>query len=251
MTAPMLVPPTTSISMPRSCSARQTPRCANPRAPPPARTSPTALRLSIRASRAMSRSSPGRMCTCPVTGRRASQARVPRGHRVSGRMQQDAGSRPLRCASGAAARQVVLDLDERRRLRRVGQQQHLVAVADAAPRPRRPGRHRPAAARSRVAASRPSSASEMRWSRLGVVARGEARLAERGDPSPRASTTTTRPILCQLGGQPRRKVAGRSTPAMIGSRPTVTGAAHRVALVLGLQALDHLAGERQRDLRMR
>ena len=39
----MLVPPTQSISTPRSRSARYTPSCARPRAPPPASTRPTAV----------------------------------------------------------------------------------------------------------------------------------------------------------------------------------------------------------------
>jgi hypothetical protein len=54
MIAPMLVPPTASNACPASRSARSAPRCASPRAPPPASTSPRPWPLTSRANRTMS-----------------------------------------------------------------------------------------------------------------------------------------------------------------------------------------------------
>mmetsp|Transcript_5369 Transcript_5369/g.22721 ORF Transcript_5369/g.22721 Transcript_5369/m.22721 type:complete len:320 (-) Transcript_5369:458-1417(-) len=47
----MLVPPSISTGTPSSSSAIKTPTCANPRAPPPAKTKPTECRRSERANR--------------------------------------------------------------------------------------------------------------------------------------------------------------------------------------------------------
>lgn len=54
MKAPMLVPPTRSTGMPASSSALRTPTCANPRAPPPPKTTPTDRPVRCRARRATS-----------------------------------------------------------------------------------------------------------------------------------------------------------------------------------------------------
>ncbi len=59
------------------------PSCERPRAPPPASTRPTAVRVCSRARRAMSRAEPRRRCTWSATGRRSSQALVLSGVRLS------------------------------------------------------------------------------------------------------------------------------------------------------------------------
>jgi hypothetical protein len=83
--APIEQPATLSIGTPASRSARNAPRCAKPRAPPPLSTRPTPCPLARRASRWTSEVEPARRCTtrsareAPHQGRRAVGALDPGG----------------------------------------------------------------------------------------------------------------------------------------------------------------------------
>ena len=89
----MLVPPTTSTSIPCSASARNIPMCAKPRAPPPPSTTPIARPPMRRASRSTSRSFDGRTWWCAATSRGASHRAVCAGRAQSSRCRSTSSRR--------------------------------------------------------------------------------------------------------------------------------------------------------------
>ena len=247
--APMLVPPTKSISMPRSAARATRPggrSRARRRRPAPG---PTAVRLCRRASRAMSRSSVGRMCTWSATGRRASQAAVPRGQR----------SRPA-CSStrisAASVRGGRVDQALRSRsscsTRRLRRRRPAAAV-------RRSGGcsgastawacASPSSSTKSCSASISSSSSAMRrFARRRCRCRWPRRAAPSAASSAAESTTRTRPWRASCAAS-RSAKPRRSTPAVTGQQRRWSPARRARRLVLGLQALDDLPRQRHRDLR--
>ena len=80
MNAPMLQPPTRSISMPAAANSSSTPMCANARAPPPEKTTPTerpAIRRAARRRRCARRRD-ARCAALAAQARRATAWRRPR-----------------------------------------------------------------------------------------------------------------------------------------------------------------------------
>ena len=208
--------------------AHRRPGAPEPRAPPPASTRPTAVRLM--------------------------QARQPRHVALQGRAQVHVvGHRPPRQPGRGAARRSAAPpgaaAPGSRRLRRapgrcirncvLGRRAAPAAAAAsassssssllpaAALRPRRRARRRPSSSTKSWRASSSSRCSAMRRCGLGVVgrARGHAGLAERGLEPWRRRPARRRPWPQLLRPAPSANAARASTPAVIGSSAIVTGRA--------------------------
>ena len=227
ITAPMLVPPTKSTSMPLLLQRlRRRPggqSRARRRRPAPGRRRCGSACAPAAPCRAPA---PGRMCTCSATGRRASQAAVPRGQRRS------AGCSSTRISAASA------------RGGRCTRQSVSIGVQRAAA-----AWHRPAAAVSsqwrlqrRVHGVGVASASSSTKSCVGLdfvqlqrdaaVERDVAAplpLAAPGSPQRRVERAAIDhdargrlPASCAASSSAKPR---RSTPSVTGSRPIVTGAA--------------------------